>query len=108
MKFVRVAVLCLLPLSAWAYPIDVDKQLNGAEVSYQTIQIDHDMAALALYNLGDSAAECSAVFRNGPEAGRTRRAVIPARDQVNLTVKFKRSVIRLRIQLTCKLADTAS
>ena len=37
---------------------------------------------------------------------RTRKAVLPARGETNLTVKFKRSVIRLRIKLTCQLADS--
>ncbi len=106
MKSVCLALLCLLPGVALAYPIEVDKQMNGAEVSYQTIEIDHDMAALALYNLGDSAAQCTAVLRNGPESGRTRKAVLPGRGEANLTVKFKRSVIRLRIKLTCQLADS--
>ena len=87
MKSVCFALLCLLPGVALAYPIEVDKQMNGAEVSYQTIEIDHDMAALALYNLGDSAAQCTAVFRNGPEAGRTRKAVLPARGETNLLLE---------------------
>ncbi|MGG2397538.1 3-phosphoglycerate kinase [Pseudomonas sp. SH1-B] len=99
--------LCLLfaflPLMAQAYPIDLEKQLNGAEVSATTREIDHNMAALMLYNYGESEAECRAVFRNGPEAPRTRRAVLAPGASNNMTVKFSRSVIRLRVALTCGL-----
>lgn len=63
-------IICLLlacmPLAAHAYPIEVEKQFNGAEVSATTQEIDHNMAALMLYNYGQSEAECSAVFQNGP------------------------------------------
>lgn len=104
MKSRCLALLCLLPGLAQAYPIEVDKQLNGAEVSYQTIAIDHNLVALALYNLGESTAHCRAVFRNGPEAPRSRQAQLAPGGESNLTVAFKRSVIRLRITLTCQLA----
>lgn len=103
MKKIFCLLFALLPLAAHAYPIDVEKQLNGAEVSATTQEIDHNMAALVLYNYGESEAECSAVFRNGPEAPRTRRAVLTPGASSNMTVKFSRSVIRLRVDLTCGL-----
>lgn len=103
MKKLCCLLFALLPLGAHAYPIELDKQLNGAEVSASTQEIDHNMAALMLYNYGQSEAECSAVFRNGPEAPRTRRAVLAPGANTNLTVKFTRSVIRLRVSLTCGL-----
>ena len=94
-------LLACLPLGAHAYPIELEKQLNGAEVSATTQDIDHNMAGLMLYNYGQRDAECKAVFRNGPEAPRTRRSVLAAGASNNMTVKFTRSVIRLRIDLTC-------
>lgn len=103
MKRVCCLLLALLPLGAYAYPIELAKQLNGAEVSATTQEIDHNMAALMLYNYGQSEAECTAVFRNGPEAPRTRRSVLAPGASNNMTVKFTRSVIRLRVQLTCAL-----
>ena len=100
-------IICLLfafvPLAANAYPIEMEKQFNGAEVSATTQEIDHNMAALMLYNYGQSEAECTAVFRNGPEAPRTRRAALAPGANTNLTVKFTRSVIRLRVSPTCGL-----
>ena len=74
MKKLCCLLFALLPLGAHAYPIELDKQLNGAEVSASTQEIDHNMAALSLYNYGESEAECTAVFRNGPEAQVARHA----------------------------------
>jgi len=80
----------------------MEQQLNGTEVLASTSSIDRDMAALHLHNLGAAPAACKAVFRNGPEAPRTRRTTLQAGEQKALTAKFKRDVIRLRIKLTCE------
>lgn len=103
MKKIICLLFVCLPLGAYAYPIELERQLNGAELSATTQEIDHNIAALRLYNYGQSAAECTAVFRNGPEAPRTRRAVLEAGASSNMVVKFTRSVIRLRINLQCGL-----
>lgn len=103
MKKLCCALLACLPLSAFAYPIELEKQLNGAEVSASTQEVDHNMGAVLLYNYGRSAARCTAVFRNGPEAPRTRKVKLAAGENSNMTVKFTRSIIRLRVQLTCGL-----
>lgn len=92
-----------LPLTVMAYPIEVQKQLNGAEVAATTQEIDHNMAAVQLYNYGRSDAKCTAVFRNGPEAPRTRKVSLVAGENSNLAVKFSRSIIKLRVTLTCAL-----
>ncbi|WP_282875275.1 3-phosphoglycerate kinase [Pseudomonas peli] len=104
MKKLCCALLVCLPLTVMAYPIEVEKQLNGAEVSVTTQEIDHNMGAVQLYNYGRSDAKCTAVFRNGPEAPRTRKVVLPAGDSNNLAVKFSRSIIKLRVKLTCELS----
>ena len=78
MKKLACALIALLPLSAFAYPIDVERQLNGAEVSVSTQEVDHNIGAVVLYNYGQSQAQCSAVFRNGPEAPRTRQVEVSA------------------------------
>ncbi|HEX5843221.1 MAG TPA: 3-phosphoglycerate kinase [Pseudomonas sp.] len=103
MKKLCCALLACLPLSVFAYPIELEKQLNGAEVSASTQEVDHNMGAVVLYNYGRSEAQCSAVFRNGPEAPRTRKVSLAAGESSNMTVKFTRSIIRLRVQLTCGL-----
>lgn len=103
MKIFCCALIACLPLVAFAYPIEVEKQLNGAEVSVTTQEVDHNMGALLLYNYGQTEAECSGVFRNGPEAPRTRKVVLAPGQSSNLTMKFARSIIKLRVQLTCGL-----
>ena len=96
------ALLVMLPLAAQAYPIELEKQLNGAEISATGQEIDHNMAAVMLSNYGETTASCKAVFRNGPEAPRTRSITLEGGKSGNLTAKFARSVIRLRVQLTCE------
>lgn len=104
MKRICLAALAIIPLSALAvsYPVDIQQQLNGTEVMASASSIDRDMAALHLHNLGAVPVTCKAVFRNGPEAPRTRRTTLEAGEQKALTAKFKRDVIRLRIQLDCE------
>lgn len=103
MKKIFCLLCILLPLGAHAYPIELSRQLNGAEVSASTQAVDHNMAALLIYNHGQAEAECRAVFRNGPEAPRTRRTLLTPGASNNMTVKFTRAVIRLRVELTCSL-----
>lgn len=103
MKQLCCALLVCLPMTAMAYSIEVEKQLNGAEVSATSQEVDHNMGALQLYNFGSSDAKCTAIFRSGPEAPRTRRVTLPAGESHNLTFKSNRSIIKLRIKLTCEL-----
>lgn len=102
MKKLSCALLALLPLSAFAiYPIDVETQLNGTEVSYSTQDISRDMAAINVVNQGRGDVRCTAVFRNGPESPRTRRVSLKSGQDASLTTKFTRDIIRLRITLEC-------
>ena len=99
-----VVALAIFPLSALAvsYPVELEQTLNGAEVLASTETIDRDMAGLLLQNYGNRPVECNAVFRNGPEAPRTRHLTLLAGERKPMTAKFKRDVIRLRIKLTCE------
>ena len=103
MKKLSCALFALLPMGAFAaYPIDVESQLNGAEVSFSSQEISHDMAALFVVNQGRTAAQCTALFRNGPEAPRTRKVLLQPGQDASLTAKFTRDILRLRIKLTCE------
>ncbi|WXL27131.1 3-phosphoglycerate kinase [Ectopseudomonas mendocina] len=102
MKKFCCALLACLPFTVMAYPVELEKQLNGAEVSVTTQQIDHNMASVQLYNYGEIGASCKAIFRNGPEAPRTRRAVVAPGQVSTLTLKSNRSIIKLRVNLTCE------
>jgi hypothetical protein len=103
-----IAVACIaLPMSAFsvsalAFPIELEKTLNGAEVSASTQEVDFNMGAVQLVNYGRAAAECSAVFRNGPEAPRTRKVTLQPGQDALLTGRFTAQVIKMRIKVTCK------
>lgn len=96
-----LALVALLPLTAAAYPVEMNKQMNGAEVAATAEDIDSDIGSVMLYNYGQRAAQCKATFRNGPDAPRTRKIDLAPGQNSNLTVKFNRNVIKLRIDLVC-------
>ncbi len=56
------------------------------------------MGAILLTNLGGQAAECTAVFRNGPETPKVRKGVIQPGQNSNFTAQFGRDIIKLRIK----------
>lgn len=98
------ALLALLPLGAMAYPIEVEKQFDGVKVDYNAHDVFHDIGSITVNNYGDVDARCAVVFRNGPEAPRTRRVQVAAGKSVDVTSKFNRSIIKLRIKLSCEPA----
>lgn len=101
MKKFCCVVLALLPMTAFAYPIDVQKNLNGMKIDYQTFDTDNDIGSIRVANYGDVDATCKAKFSNGPEAPRNRTIDVPAGKHKNATAKFTREIIKLRIELTC-------
>jgi hypothetical protein len=101
MKKLFCVLLAVLPLTAFAYPIDVQKNLNGLKIDYTTYDTDNDMGSIRVANYGDVDASCKAVFSNGPEAPRTRKIDVPAGKHKDATAKFTRGIIKLRIELTC-------
>lgn len=101
MKKFCCVLLALLPLTAFAYPIDLQKDLNDMKIDYETFDTDNDIGSIRVANYGDVDATCKAVFNNGPEAPRTRTIDVPAGKHKNATAKFTREIIKLRIKLTC-------
>ncbi|TRX75923.1 3-phosphoglycerate kinase [Pseudomonas mangiferae] len=101
MKNLLCAFAALVPLTAWAYPIDLDRQLNGTEVTYVTDDLDPSMGSITLRNDGQSPVACSVIFANGPEAPKRRRASLAPGETANLVVHFNRTIIKLRIELEC-------
>ncbi len=102
MNRICCVLLALLPLTAWAYPIEVEKSYEGVQVDYTAHDTFYDTGSITVNNYGDVDAKCSVVFRNGPEAPRTRRITVAAKKSTDVTAKFNRSIIKLRISLTCK------
>lgn len=94
-------LLAMLPLTAFAYPVDVKKTLNGMSIDYEAYDTDSDIASIKVSNYGTTDANCTAVFNNGPEAPRTRKIEVPAGKHKNATAKFTRTIIKMRIDLTC-------
>ncbi|MHC6226758.1 3-phosphoglycerate kinase [Pseudomonas sp. X10] len=102
MKKYCAVLLLFLPLSAMAYPIDVEKEVTGVKLDYTAYDTDRDIGSIALNNYGEVPAQCRVTFRNGPEAPRVRRVLVPAGKSVDVTAKFNREIIKLRIALSCK------
>jgi hypothetical protein len=101
MKKFCCLVLALLPLTAFAYPIDVEKNLNGMKIDYNAYDTDNDIASIQVNNYGDTDAICKVDFNNGPEAPRTRSIEVAAGKHKNATAKFTRTIIKMRINLSC-------
>jgi hypothetical protein len=101
MKKFCCVLLAMLPLTAFAYPIDVQKTLNGLSIDYNASDTDNDIASIQVNNYGTTDASCKVVFNNGPEAPRTRRVDVPAGKHSYATAKFTRTIIKMRIDLTC-------
>lgn len=102
MKKSCAVLLLLLPLSAVAYPIDVEKKVTGVKLDYITYDTDQDMGSISLDNYGQVPAQCRVTFRNGPEAPRVRRVQVAPGKRVDVNAKFNRQIIKLRIALDCK------
>jgi hypothetical protein len=101
MKKICCVLLALLPLTAFAYPIDVEKDLKGLKIDYNAYDTDKDIGSIQVNNYGDVDALCKVVFNNGPEAPRTRNIEVPAGKHKNATAKFTRTIIKLRVNLSC-------
>ena len=95
-------LLTMLPLSAFAYPIEVEKHLDGVQIDYNSHDTAYDIGNITVNNYGEVPAKCAVVFYNGPEAPRTRRVQIAPKSSANVTAKFNREIIRLRIKLSCE------
>ncbi|MEB3902549.1 3-phosphoglycerate kinase [Pseudomonas putida] len=102
MKKSCAALLLCLPLGAMAYPIEVEKELAGVKLDYTTYDTAYDIGSITLNNYGQVPAACKVTFRNGPEAPRVRRVNVPAGQSVDVTAKFNRQIIKLRIAVNCK------
>ncbi|OPA99672.1 3-phosphoglycerate kinase [Pseudomonas fluorescens] len=101
MRKLCCVLLALLPMSAFAYPIDVTKKIEGVQVDYSASDVDGDISSIRLNNYGTVDAVCSVTFTNGPESPRTRKVTVEAGKSTNTTVKFTRAIIKMRIALAC-------
>ncbi|HZJ93378.1 MAG TPA: 3-phosphoglycerate kinase [Thiopseudomonas sp.] len=100
-KYITILPL-LLPLTALAFPFEVDEQLNGAQIAVDTQDLGDNTASVSLTNYGQQAAVCTVRFRNGPESPRTRKARIDAGETTHLTARMHTQVIKMRVKVKCK------
>ncbi|MFU8894914.1 MAG: 3-phosphoglycerate kinase [Gammaproteobacteria bacterium] len=99
--------LVLFAAAAMAFPTDLELDVDGLNVQALT-HIDGRVAGVRVSNHERFAVRCEAVFRNGPEISRARRAVIDPDDTALLSWTPRREVVRLRVELSCRPADEAS
>lgn len=102
MKNIIIIAALLCPVAAFAFPIEVEEQLNGAEINIEIMDLGNNTAAVSLTNYGQKAAVCKARFRNGPESPRTRKARIAGGETANLTARFSTTIIKMRVSVECK------
>lgn len=96
-----LVLLSCLPLAAVAYPIEVEKRLDGVKVDASASDPAPDLGAITLSNYGQVPAACKVTFRNGPEAPRIRRLTVEPGQRADATMRFHREVLRLRIMVDC-------
>jgi len=100
-KAVVFAAAILISAGVSAFSFEVNKQLNGLQISVDTMDLGDNLAAVTLYNYGEQEAQCSVRFQSGPQAPRTRKARVAVQQTVNLTASFSNQVIRMRVQVKC-------
>lgn len=101
MKKLCAAMLLCLPVAAFAYPIEMEKQIDGVKLDATAYDTAYDIGAITLDNYGQVPAACKVTFRNGPEAPRVRRVNVPAGKRADVTAKFNRQIIKLRVTVAC-------
>jgi hypothetical protein len=105
-RLLASALLLLLAASASAFPTDLEVSADGLAIE-AVVHTDGRNAIVNVSNREDFALRCDALFRNGPEKGRVRRAIIEAGDSAPLSWTPRRQVVRLRIELQCVPARDA-
>lgn len=104
MKKIIIIAALLCPVAAFAFPFEVEKQLNGATIAVSTLDLGNNTAAVSLKNYGQQAAVCRVRLRNGPESPRIRKARLAAGETAHLTARFSSTVIKVRVQVECKVS----
>lgn len=102
-----IGIALSLPLSAWAFPIDVELQPGAAQVSVRTTDLSN-LAALQLRNDGGGALYCQVAFVNGPERPVPRRVRLLPGEEVVVSQFFRRAINRVRVNIDCTAEGTES
>jgi 6-phosphogluconolactonase/glucosamine-6-phosphate isomerase/deaminase len=98
--FAAIGLGLALPLSAWAFPIDVEVRPDRANISVTTTDLAN-MAAVMLVSRGATPQQCSVGFVNGPERPMPRRIVLQPGEEQVVTQFFRREINRIRVTVEC-------
>jgi len=102
-KLLPTLLCALLPAVAAAFPTELvvtgDLRVGAA------IFNDGRVAIVRVANQEDFAVRCQAVFNNGPEVSRSRRTVIEPGEEGSMHWMPRRTVVRLRVELSCAPDD---
>lgn len=88
------------PLTAWAFPIDVEVESEGVSVVASSAYLSN-IATVTLLNEGSENALCSATFVNGPERPLPRRVRLNPGEQTLMSQTFVRHITRVRVNVVC-------
>lgn len=95
-----IGILLVLPLSAWAFPIDVELQPETTQISVTATDLAN-MAAVMLTSNEKTALQCQVDFVNGPERPVPRRVRLQPDEQVTVSQFFRRQINRVRVTVEC-------
>lgn len=102
------AVLLLTGLlagnQAWAFPFEVNENINNVKIAVDTIDLGDNNAAVSLENYGVVAAQCNVRMRSGPGVPVNRNVRIEPGQKSHVTAGFNHQVIRMRVDVRCKPA----
>jgi hypothetical protein len=102
MKKLLVTLVTLsLPLSGWAFPVDVEVQSEGVSIVASSSYLSN-IATVTLLNEGAENALCQAHFVNGPERPSPSRVRLNPGEQTVMTQAFQRHVNRVRVTVSCQ------
>jgi len=100
-RFLAALLIAALPAAAAAYPSELTMEVGDLDVT-GTLYADGPVAAVRVTNHEDITVRCRAEFRNGPEQGRARRAVIESGDMAIMSWSPRREVVRLEVVVSCE------
>jgi hypothetical protein len=94
-------VLTLLAMSqAGAYPVDLDIDVEGLEVTITRVDVDAAVI-LQVHNYETTEIRCDFEFRNGPEVARQRKVSVDASAERVVRWTPSRSVVRIKVSGKC-------
>jgi len=93
--------------AALAYAVEMKVERNGLDIFAEIDQVG--VQTIVRVRNGESfPVRCEAVFRNGPEMSRSRRATVEAGETLPFTFVPKRDVVRLKVEVWCESAEAVT